>query len=263
MIKDWATFLQRRYIGTMSLPATLLGAIEGHTCFTGCYHYESPAEICTDPVQPPAPIIQVSCADCLSFRVGALTRLLPSGMTTYALADALTTHMRSLRGYIWSLSGYHAVGGGFWLSAAAFNDGLFLVDGSRNRSSTRGDADLLIEAFKHKLAPKADPRMLDPALYAAEVVYLSLAAPIGPVQTKQDIMASPQCSLAAKQGFQRVTVVEFLPFAPQAVTAQAPVSSSAPPPAPKPLERGDVCPVCHAEFAERALFTGTYVGCLC
>lgn len=252
----------------MALPAPLVAAIEAHTCFTGCYHCESPVEICMDPTQPLAPIVHVSCADCLSFRVGTLTRLLPAGTTTYALADALTAHMRAQRGYRWALSGYHAVGPGFWLSVASLTESLFLVDGVRNRNGARSEADLLVELFKHKLAQPWDPIMLDPALYAAEVVYLNLATPLPPIQSKQDLLACPQYSAAAKQGFRRITVLEFLlpvAAAPSPLRAIAPVLAAAPaaPARPRKLERGDICPVCKAEFTERPLFTGSFVGCLC
>jgi hypothetical protein len=260
----------------MALPAPLIAAIEAHSCFTGCYHCESLVEICMDLTQPLSPIVHVSCADCLSFRVGALARLLPAGMTTYTLADALTAHMLAQRGYRWALSGYHAVGAGFWLSAAALTENLFLVDSSRNRSVARSEADLLVESFKHKLAQPQDQTMLDPALYAADVVHLNLATPLPSIQSKQDLLACPQCSLTAKPGFKKVTVLEFLApaaaatapqIAPAAAAQVAPSRPPAPPPAqpapPRKLERGDICPVCKAEYTERALFTGKFVGCLC
>jgi hypothetical protein len=257
-------------VNGMALPAPLIAAIEAHPCFTGCYHCESLVEICMDPTQPLSPIVHVSCADCLSFRVGALARLLPAGMTTYTLADALTAHMRAQRGYLWALSGYHAVGAGFWLSAAALTDSIFLVDSSRNRSAARSEADLLVESFKHKLAQPQDPTMLDPALYSADVVHLNLATPLPSIQSRQDLFTCPQCSLMAKPGYRKVTVLEFLApaaaaTAPQNAPAVAAPASASPvqPAAPRKLERGDICPVCKAEYTERALFTGKFVGCLC
>jgi hypothetical protein len=152
----------------MSLPAALLSAVEAHSCFTGCYHHESPVAVCTDAAQPLAAVVQVSCADCLSYRVGSLTQLLPAGMTGYTLATALCLHMRAIRGYRWAVSGYHTAGGGYWLSAASLTDGLFIVDGSRNHSKKGSEAELLADLFKHKLAPYADPGMLDPALYSTD-----------------------------------------------------------------------------------------------
>jgi len=197
--------------------------------------------------------------------VGALATTLPAGMTAYTLADALTAHMRSLRGYAWTISGYHAVGGGFWLSAASFTGGLFLIDGSRSRGN-QSDIDLLIEAFKHQLAKPDDPGMLDPSLYSAETIHIDLTAPIGPVLQKQDILSSPQCSVMPKRGSRRVTLVAF-----QASATAAPSPPvSAPPPqtsdatdAPRPLSLGETCPTCGAAFIERPLFSGTFVGCMC
>jgi hypothetical protein len=246
----------------MSLPASLVAAVERHTCFTGCFRNESSVEICVDAAMALAPLVQVSCGDCLSYHVGALASTLPAGMTAYTLADALTAHMRSLRGYAWTISGYHAVGGGFWLSAAAYTGGLFLIDGSRNRGN-QSDIDLLIEAFKHQLAKPDDPGMLDPSLYSAETIHVDLTVPIGPVLQKQDILSSAQCSVMPKRGSRRVTLVSFQPLA--TATPSAPVS--APPPqvsdAPRPLSLGETCPTCGAAFIERPLFSGTFVGCMC
>lgn len=209
------------------------------------------------------------------FHIGSLASLLPPGMTQYGLAQELGAHMRTVRGYRWAFSGYHATGQGFWLSAAYYGDGLFLVDGSRNHGGAR-DIDLLVQAFRSKLAQPDDQGMLDPALYASEVVHLSCAPPLGPVQTKQDILRSPQCSLSPRQGLRRVCIVEYLPLttavaptnkavltAPPALRTPTPMPMPAPP-APAPAPRlGEICPVCGAEVKERPLFSGTYIGCLC
>jgi hypothetical protein len=172
------------------------------------------------------------------------------------------------------------------LSVAYYGDGLFLVDGSRNHGGAK-DVDLLVQAFRARLAQPDDPGMLDPALYAADVVHLSCAPPLGPVRTKQDILRLSQCSLAPRQGFRRVSIVEFLPLtaalgaAPVTVsstsaapTAMGGASRPAPPapvahssahaPAPSRSPRvGEVCPRCGAEVKERPLFSGTFIGCLC
>jgi hypothetical protein len=195
----------------------------------------------------------------LTFRVGTLANLLPTGMSAYTLADALTAHMRALRGYRWAISGYHAAGGGFWLSAACYTDSLYLVDGSRNRNN-QSSVDLLIEAFTHKVMSPNDPRMLDPLLYSTETVYIDFAAPITTVRSKQDILAAPQCSVTPKQGFRRIALVEFLPLA---AANPAVVQTSTPPPLPRELKIGDTCSVCGAVVMERPLFSGTFVGCLC
>jgi hypothetical protein len=202
-------------------------------------------------------------------------------MTQYGLAQELAAHMRATRGYRWAISGYHATGQGFWLSAAYYGDGLFLVDGSRNHGGAR-DVDLLVQAFRSKLVQPDDQGMLDPALYASEIVHLSCSPPLGLVKTKQDILRSPQCSLSPRQGLRRVCIVEFLPLTTMAgnnkpIIAPPPVVKPSPspppvaarPPAPvprapsKPLRVGDMCPVCGAEVKERPLFSGTFVGCLC
>jgi hypothetical protein len=231
------------------------------------------------------------------FHVGALAGILPAGTTQYTLAQELGAHMRAVRGYRWAFSGYHATGPGFWLSVAYYGDGLFLVDGSRNHGGAK-DIDLLVQAFRARLAQPDDPGMLDPALYAADVVHLSCAPPLGPVRTKQDILRLSQCSLSPRQGFRRVSIVEFLPlttaisaFQPAgpaggALPAPPPVivkpGTAAPPPSSaSPAARsspqhtaagslvqraprlGEVCPRCGAEVKERPLFSGTFVGCLC
>jgi hypothetical protein len=260
----------------VALPASLLAAVEAHPCFTGCYSHEIPVALCVDPARAPVTSFHAACQDCLMFHVGSLASLLPPGTTQYTLAQELAAHMRSVRGYHWAFSGYHATGPGFWLSAAYYGDGLFLVDGSRNHGGAK-DVDLLVQAFRARLAQPDDPGMLDPALYAADVVHLSCTPPLGPVRTKQDILRLSQCSLAPRQGFRRVCIVEFLPFttvlsagsAGQALQAPpgAPVLSKQAPPAPVrragPARLGEVCPTCGAEVKERPLFSGTFVGCLC
>lgn len=264
----------------VALPASLLAAAEAHACFTGCYSHETPVALCIDAARPPVTSFHAACQDCLMFHVGALASLLPPGMTQYGLAQELAAHMRSVRGYRWAISGYHATGQGFWLSAAYYGDGLFLVDGSRNHGGAR-DVDLLVQAFRSKLVQPDDQGMLDPALYASEIVHLSCAPPLGTIKSKQDILRSPQCSLSPRQGLRRVCIVEFLPLTTTATNHNKPaiappvpgkvppppavVRPTAPPPrAPsRPLRVGDVCPVCGAEVKERPLFSGTFVGCLC
>jgi hypothetical protein len=219
------------------------------------------------------------------FHVGALASLLPPGMSQYGLAQELSAHMRAVRGYRWAISGYHATGQGFWLSAAYYGDGLFLVDGARNHGGAR-DVDLLVQAFRSKLVQPDDQGMLDPALYASEVVHLSMAPPIA-VTDKQSILRSPQCSLSPRQGLRRVCIVEFLPLttginqAPQ-VNGKAPPTAAKPsaatpaaaPPVSAPprattgalargLKKGDTCNVCMAKVEDRPGFLHTYLGCLC
>jgi len=222
--------------------------------------------------------------------VGALASTLPTGMDGYALAREASAHVRALRGYKWSVSGYHTAGGGFWLTAMSYGNGILLVDGSRHSKTKQTDLDLLIHAFTHKVCVPEDPRMTDPALYAVETVYLRMDKPILPVTCKNDILSSPQCSRmqvsGSVSGYRRATLCEFLPLQQhaQAPVIQAPVAprmntaplsvngtavaAAASTPAEtkkpsKPLQVGDICPVCHDVVRERILFTSTYIGCKC
>lgn len=251
----------------MALPASLLSAVEAHPCFTGCYSHELPGTLCLDPARAPVPSFHAACQDCLMFHVGALTSVLPAGITQYTLALELAAHMRGVRGYRWAFSGYHATGPGFWLSAAYYGNGLFLVDGSRNHGVVK-DIDLLVQAFRARLASPSEPGMLDPALYAADVVYISASPPFGPVRTKQDILRLSQCSLSPRQGFRRVSIVEYLPLT--AMVGAASTGSVVGPPHPGvvPTKKmapriGEICPTCGAEVKERMLFSGTFIGCMC
>lgn len=256
----------------MALPPALLSAVERHACFSGCYRSDSEVQACVDAALPLEPVVSIACADCLTFHPGALASLLPLGMTSHGLANALSAHVRALRGYRWAIGGYHTQGGGFWLSAAYYGDGLFLVDAARNRSG-RPDAEVLADAFRLGLLQPEDPRMVDPALYTSELAYVNLGTPIANVRTKQDLLASPQRSPSPRQGFQRASIVEFQPMTAalaQAAPAPAPAAPASiaaqpdPPPAPAPpLRAGDTCPRCGEEVRERPLFTGTFVGCRC
>jgi hypothetical protein len=209
------------------------------------------------------------------FHVGALASVLPPGTTQYTLAQELAAHMRAVRGYRWAYSGYHATGPGFWLSAVYYGNGLFLVDGSRNHGGAK-DVDLLVEGFRARLSQPDDPGMLDPALYASDVVHLSCTPPLGVVRTKQDILRLAQCSLAPRQGFRRVSIVEFLPLTSQVQSSSAASGGSGPAPSPKQsvltdssptkksaVRQGQICPTCNAEVKERPLFSGSFIGCMC
>lgn len=250
-------------MAAMTLPAPLLATVEQHPCFSGHYRSDSNIQACIDPVQPVEPLYTVSCGDCLTFQTAILKRLLPAGMTSMGLADSLNAHLRSLRGYAWSISGYFSASPSFWISAAYFGDGLFLVDGSRNRNGT-ADVDVLVSAFRHGVVKPADPRMLDPAQYSAHPGYVCMAAPNARIVRKQDLLASPHYSASPQLGFRMATILEFLPLT-SAVVAPAPPAApevDAAPPV-RELKLGDVCPQCGAEVRERPLFSGTFVGCMC
>jgi hypothetical protein len=261
----------------MSLPTSLLDAAAGHPCFAGCFRATPTTRVCTDPARPLAPALQVACADCAAFRVGVLASLLPAGMTAQALSVALSAHVHSLRGFVWATSGSFTAAG-FWISAAYYGGGLFLVDASRN-NTPRTDLDVLISAFQRGYLTPEHPRMLVPSLYTSEVVYLDMAVPIAPVRSKQDLLASPQCRTAPASGHRRACILEFTPLAHQHTAAQqrlfappsGPSCQSTPPPRPtvvaaapaKAPPASGMCPWCGAEVKERPLFSGTYVGCLC
>jgi hypothetical protein len=276
----------------MSLPTSLLAAVASHRCFTGRYKSEPTTAICVDPAQPPAPALQASCSDCMVFRVGALASTL-GGATSQQLADELSAHVAAVRGYVWSTSEYSPTGG-FWLSAAYYGNGLFLVDGARNNNQS-SDVDVLVRAFRHGLVSPEHPRMLMPSLYTAEVVYLDMSKPIAPVRTKNDLLNSPRCRTTRTSGFHRASILEFVPLTrsaalqrsagrsqrpsvrPAAPTsaaahsnaavhsnAAAQTNTAASPTAlaPSVLE-AEACPFCGAELKERPLFTGSFFGCLC
>ena len=282
----------------MSLPSSLLSAVAGHRCFTGCYRSDPTARICTDPALPLAPALQAVCSDCMSFRVGALSSALPHGLSSHALADELSAHVRGVRGYVWTTSGYCNGGGGFWISAAYYGSGLFLVDASRNGGQCT-DLDVLISAFRSGVVTPEDPRMLSQGLYTSEIVYIDMSQPISGVSSKLDLLASPQCRSTRTQGYQRCAILEFVPLAhnqrvrPNPYMGPVPANAVSPSTRPAagratapaiPLPSAapnnnaaaaaatataafatgpNVCPKCLAEIKERPLFVGTYVGCLC
>jgi hypothetical protein len=286
----------------VALPQSLLSLVERHGCFTGTYSSQYTVHVCLDPAAPPVLMLYASCEDCLGFKVGALLSVLPPGTTVYSLADQLTLHMRTERGFRLSIGGYHTAGGGFWLGAAYYDCGIFLLDGSRNPGQAF-DLDLLMTAFRHRILPMPDPRMSDPKLYATTTVYLDYSSSPVHVLGKQDVLSSPQCSASPKPGFRRATLAEFLPLTtgahapnlppgPPAGPPTLPALSRVPAPAPSPplpavlpprpqapgpqglkptspappparVRPGELCPVCGAEVRERELFSSTFVGCLC
>lgn len=182
--------------------------------------------VSTAPGSAPQRVVQVSCKDCLSFHVGALATLLPAQMTSDQLARELSHHVRLLRGYAWSVGGYHYACNKIWLSAAFYPCGVFLLDGSRNHDG-RSDLELLIEAFRGGLVKPQDARMLDPGQYATQEVYLDMSVPITPVRGRHDILRSQQCSPTFRVASRRVTVAEFLPMQALAQPTSPPVVAGA------------------------------------
>jgi hypothetical protein len=246
----------------MSIPASLQQYVEQHGCFSGCYGTDHDVSACLDPARSLQPLVVVSCHDCFA-RLGVPASLLPVGSTSSWLADQLTRHLRTLRGYTLSLAGYHTKGPGFWLSVAYFgNCGLFLLNGDRSRA-LGNDLDLLLLAFKHGVLLPSDARMLDARQFSTQAAYVRFQGPIGRIVGKQQLLTSPHCRLQPAPGFQRVTLAEFAPLA-AAASAGSPTTAKKPAPAAgRSLQVGDICPVCGAEVRERALLQGTFVGCLC
>lgn len=179
-------------------------------------------------------------------------------------AQELSAHMRAVRGYRWAMSGYHATGQGFWLSAAYYGDGLFLVDGSRNHGGGRV-VNLLVQAFRSKLVQPDNQGMLDPALYASEVVHLSCSAARGgagqagyPAQPAVQPVAAAGPAPRVHRGVPPAHDGDRGSGAPSASrSAPAPAPPAiVEPAAPRALRLGDVCPICGAEVKERPLFWG-------
>ncbi|MFO0845361.1 MAG: hypothetical protein U0797_23760 [Gemmataceae bacterium] len=244
----------------MTLPASFLQHVEQHGCFSGCYGSDSSVSACLDPARPLAPLLMVSCQDCLA-RIAVPAALMPHGTSSYGLARMLTDHLRMQRGFSLSVSGYHVAGPGFWLSAVYYPTGLFLVSGERSRQ-LGSDLDLLQLAFQHGVVQPQDPRMRDPKQYAVETVYVNFASCSSGVTTKQSLLASAQCRAQPRSGWQKVTLAEFL-LVSQARPAAAGAAAAKPAGGAKALKVGDICPVCRGEVRVRPLLVGSYVGCLC
>src|SRR5262245_32796298 len=212
----------------MTLPASFLQHVEQHGCFSGCYGSDSSVSACLDASRPLAPLIMVSCQDCLA-RIAVPSTLLPSGTSSYSLARLLTDHLRVQRGFALSVSGYHVAGPGFWLSAVYYPCGLFLVSAERSRQ-LGSDLDLLQLAFQHGVVQPLDPRMRDAKQYSVETVYVNFATCQSGITSKQALLGSAQCRAQPRTGWQKVTLAEFLPVT-QARHAAPPAAAK---PAAKP-----------------------------
>jgi hypothetical protein len=252
---------------SVSLPASFLSQAESHGCFSGVFHFYARAKVCLSPARPPEETLVVQCADCLTFKIGALQTLLPLGADGHWLAGEVSDHNRRQRGFAWSVSGFHSAGPGFWLAAAYYDYcGVFLLNGANSRLLGT-DLDLLLLAFQTGVALASHPQMSDAGQYVTHEAYFDFSKPIGTVTNAQDLLASPQCRLRPARGYQRVTIAEFLPVALMAALSQ--IGATSPDPTDteatprEALEIGDICPICKSEVRERPLFTGSYIGCLC
>jgi hypothetical protein len=271
----------------MAVPTPLLRLVEQHSCFTGCYAADTEMQLCLDPVGQVQKTLVVSCQDCFA-HLGTLTSLVPSGSTTYGLANDLTQHVRLHRGFKLSFGGYHARGPGFWCSGVYLDCcGLFLLNGERSRPLGT-DLEILLLAFKHGVLTPPDPRMDNPALYTTQEVFVNFAGWTGPLAGKAALLASKFCRSQPSTGFQRVTLAEFQPLAKAATAAGVPPTTTSAAPAPlgpnpakaatasskaaadpakavsrQAMKTGDICPICQAEIRERWLLQSSYIGCFC
>jgi hypothetical protein len=225
-----------------------------------------------DPNQPLQLASVVSCEDCFA-KFALPADQLPKGVTAYKMAEQLTQHLRTQRGFALSTAGYHTNGPGFWVSVAYYDCGLFLIKGDRSQS-LGSDLDLLLLAFQHRVLQPLDPQMTDAKHYNVSTAYVNFSAFVAPIPNKAALLIAPQLSQQNKPGWQRVTVAEFLPrTTPTPPTTQitasivrqppVPTPPAAAPTAPAALKPGEVCPKCKAKVCQRQLLHGTYVGCLC
>jgi hypothetical protein len=249
----------------MALPPALLQFVEQHGCFSGCYGSSSDLEAFTAANQPPVPMASVTCMDCLD-HLGVLVSLLPKGMSTYQLAERLSRHVRTHRGYTLSEGGYHAKGPGFWFGAVFWAScNVFLLDGERSRQLGT-DLDLLMLAFKHGVLKPPVPAMLNPSLFTVQPLFLDERQTLPAVGAKADLLSAPGVSLQPMKGWKKLTMAEFIPA--PAPVAVPPVVASAPSAAAVLTRSPDTpdierCPNCGAEIRQRTLLQQTYIGCMC
>ena len=275
------------------LPPALISLVESHGCFTGCYDSRSDVKAVVNPNGPVERMLHIQCEDCLSFEITVLASHLPSGMYASKLAKKLTEHMRTVRGYSWSIGGYHGGPAKLWLSAVYYACGIALISGERN-ATLKSDLDCLIAGFQQGVITASDPAMLQPASYQTQTVYLDMSKPIVPVRSSRDILASPQFSSVRKHGYHKLTMAEFLPAVQRAATqpvsapagaaavtqppsrsaGSAVISSASSPPSPRPPASkrssagkkpalGERCPACGELVTVRPSLTENFVGCLC
>ncbi len=245
------------------LPAGLLDAVETHGCFSGCYRGRPPARICIDASRPVESVLEVECSDCLDFRVGALERLVPRGMTSAALATVLGEHMRQVRGYRWSVGGYHPHQNGLWLSAVSLGNGVFLARGKVSVNNNMSDLESFVQGLRLGVITTTDARMFNLKLYRTQRVYLTMSPPLGSVRSAGDLLASPQCSPTQRPGLSPVTLVEYLPLVNRAMPAGKGRKSPRSREPYRPLVVGERCDKCGELVEERPSLTSTFIGCMC
>jgi len=249
----------------MAPPATFLKAIEEHRCFSGTFARGYDIATVVDPALPPFSVFSVNCRDCLTWYAGVARSALPAKTTLDALATEATRHSSAVRGYDDALGGYHAGGGGFWLSAVYIRSlQAFLIDGRRSRAMG-SDLDLLLQAFKLGVMKMPDPGMVDPSRYVAQSVHLDMSQWRGPFTSLGAFLASPAVHARGTSNTSSVTLATFQ----SAVTAVAPVTPAVPavtataPQGPNQRTEGTTCPACGEVVRWRPLLTSHYLGCGC
>jgi hypothetical protein len=260
----------------MPVPARILQLVEAHHCFSGCYAPDGDVMCLIDRARSPELACYIQCQDCLTFRVGSIATLLGPGMDRYKLAREVTNHLRAVRNYALSFSGYHRQGGGVWLSAAYWaNLGIFLLKSDRgSQGVNQCPVDLLIKAFINGVSVPPLAGMCDPNNYTSRQVFLNAAVVSAPASARALFASLSQTSAP---GYVAVTLAEYLPVsrgasagvssgatpAPAASHSRASRSASSRAPAVVPRPLGSRCEVCGELVMERALLTSVYIGCRC
>ena len=262
---------------TVPIPRELLRQAENHACFSGCYSPGNDLLFCRDSMSRLEPALDIGCADCFSFRLGGFASLFGTSMTRDRLAQEVTAHIRALRGFTLSLGGYHTQGGGFWLSAAYWdNIGLFVLRSGHSSTATPVSVvDLLVKAFTTGVALPPHPNMRDPAQYATQKVFLT-GGSLPPPTSLQALLGSQNVSPVPRSGFAEVTLAEYLPVArsQQVVTSArtatpvpavpaSPSTRAAAPKVRRSSKLGERCEVCGQIVQERALLSSVYISCGC
>ena len=187
----------------------------------------------------------------------------PDWHDSYQLADQLSQHVRALRGYSLSVSGYHTNGPGFWLSAVYWAScHMFLLCGDRSRS-LGSDLDLLMLAFQHGVLKPSAPGMLNPTSFTLQPLYHDARQTMPAVTVKADLLSATGISTQPVKGWKELTLAEHIGPANTNSTV-------APPPQATPSRWsrsrpgcGPALSQCGAEIRQRSLLNQTYFGCMC
>lgn len=237
----------------MSLPPELLLLAEEHPCFAGVWDRAEESECVVDPGRS-EPVVTLYCSDCLGYRIGVAQRLL-GGIGARTVPKLLSDHVRSRRGYGFSISGYHASGNGFWLSAAWIPRlGALLLDVTHGQKRGSDALEQLLEAFRLGVVKPPQPGMANRLAYRTHDLFVK-AAPGLTSPTVAHLLASGEVSSRPQPGFVRATLAEYVPGRIGVVPAS--IGGHAPPPPrpavpPRPLVEGEICPVCGEEVESRS-----------